>query len=997
MAPMSDDSTAPEAAKSSAEPRAVEGSAPAGPAPLEPPPAAAESGPPAGDESQSQASAQPGEAAPVAAPVAASVEAEAAPVEAAGAEAAPLEVLEGEALREAGRWSCWELLLLLILMFGSLLTYGALGLVMIDEANQSSRRVYAYYSLQDLDGPPALESPIELTPEEAAGRSLVTRRQAQEIKRGQLALARMVLIPPSREEQIAFIRKEAKRRAELARGSFGDVQERGMARLLGLATGLLLGSWLVWALLIPTLRALWGRVPFKFLFKYTLLSGNLLLVAALMFSGVLLFLRGGIEFLKFLTDPTRLLHEAAALQIGEHAEAIVDMGEGIRQHTIREMAGEQPMTALMRNGEAISKDLEPLVEFGRSLSWLTDVLSAMPALLTLVIALSFAWRLRGPMEEIARLGQDVATSGERRKTREVLLSAGVRFCWEIVLALFLLCLILGAGLLTGLALRAILAPAMSSTIDLTLLSMNYLIAAEGAQVGLVYLGLLSTVLLLIAGLGFPLVAMMLWGGKTQHVVRLVVADRAPLERFKRYLLLAPLAAAWLQLGPFVVAMACGGLAAYVVRVASPGVAYTSVAASVLLGLLLWVWPGRGIKALNYLARTKLAVDPNDPPSPVGSGVLFLRLCAAAAVTALVLSLVVWGASIAIRSASSQRAQVAFEALSNPPPPASLTPERSAALERVLALEAPSCALAAARAKLRGEPAGRCEHPDHAELRAEALASCRAREQDFELAFSGPAPLGTDWQEAVARFGGVQRALLLCAEGDPDAAWDWVIRGLRFLRLFERPGWTESWVRGFLGALSVRHASELLESGSRPSPAQRRELLSILNELDRPERDLADAEEWLRARGQVMTVNAMDDVEGASPEIRDYLSVYSNLGPVGRAYYAQERTAVLEAHRSLVDELRRSGGRGRVGVEFNFDVGLVSMLRLAEDMVGLRRLLLQLRAKLRLLRVGLEPEAPLPRDPWSSTGESLSLEGKVVSSRSYDGKLGTGDDAKLQLR
>jgi len=918
------------------------------------------------------------------------------PEGAAPAEPTPLEVLDAETLRAAGRWSCWELLLFLVLVGGCFLTYGALALAMLDEAS-SPPRIHDYYSLEDLEGPPALRSPVRLTPEEAAGRGLVTKRQAQEIREGQLALARMVLVPPSREDQIAFIRKESERRAQIARGSFGDVQEQGMERLLGLATGLLLGSWLVLLLLIPSVRVLRRRVPFKFLFKYVLLSGSLLLVAALLFSGVLLFLRGGIEFLKFLTDPTRLLHEATALQIGEHAEAIVDLGEGIREHTIREMAGQSPMTALLRNGESISKDLEPLVELGRSLTWLTDVLSAMPVVLTVVIALSFAWRLRGPMGEIAGLPQRVASSGDRGETRAVLLSAGVRFCWEIVLAILLLCLILAAGLLTGLALRAILAPAISSTLDLTLLSMNYLIAVEGAKVSFVYVGLLSTVALLVVGLGFPLLAMMLWGGKTQHVVRLVVADRAPLARFKRYLLLAPLAAGWLQLGPFLVALVCGGLAAYVVRSASPAVAYCSVAACVLLGLLLWAWPGRGVKALNYLARTKLAVDPNDPPSEVSSGVLFLRLCVGAAITGGALLLAIWGASAAITSTSADRAQAAFESLPEAPASVVLEPARAAALERVLALDAPKCALAAARAKLRGEPKPRCEHEDHAAIEAEVLASCRAVEADLELAFAGPLPLGPEWPEEMARLAKVQRALLLSSFADEASTWDFTIWGLRFLSCFERPGWTESWLRGFLGAFSIRHACELVEAGSSPSAAQRVELRRILTRLDQPARDLQDAEAWLRARGQVMAVDAMEDLEGASPEIRDYLFVYSHLGPVGRAYYSQERTAVLEFHRSLVDELRRTKGEGRVGVEFPFEVGLVSMLRLAEDVCALRRMLLQLRAKNRLLRVALDPKAPLPRDPWSSQGESVLLERGQVSTRSYDGKPGTGDDLVLKLR
>jgi hypothetical protein len=955
-------------------------------------PAAAEEAAPAAAEGAAPAAAEG--AAPAAAEGAAPQESQVAAPDK-EEEPAPLEIQDDETLRQVGRWSCLELFLLLLLWFACFLTYAGLALAMLDAAN-SPPTITRYYSVEDLDGPPVLESPVRLAPEEAAGRGLVTRRQAEEIRRGQKALARMVLVPPSREKQITFIRKEAKRRAEIARGSFGDVQERSLERLLGLAVGLLLGSWLVLALLIPTLRRLWGQVPFKFLLKYSLLSGTLLLVAALLFSGVLLFLRGGIEFLKFLTDPTRLLHEAAALQIGEHAEAIVDLGDEIREHTIRELAGDQPMTALLRNGEAISKDLEPLVDLAKSMTWLTDVLSAMPVLLTLVISLSFAWRLRGPMLEIARLPLRVASSGDRTATRAVLLSAGVRFCWEIVLAIFLLCLVLGAGLLTGLALRAILAPAMSSTIDLSLLSMKYLIAAEGARVSLVYIGILSTVFLLAAGLGFPLAAMMLWGGKTQHVVRLVVADRAPVGRFKRYLLLAPLAAAWLQLGPFVVSLACGGVAAYVVRSASPVVAYGVVAVSVLAGLVLWAWPGRGIRALDYLARTKLAVDPNDPPSPVSSGVLFLRLCGAAVVTFAILLLVVWGASNAIHSTSADRAQQTFAALPEPPPVPVLEPARAAALERVLELAAPNCALNAALAKLEGKAPDRCEHEDHAGVEAEVLAKCRALEGDFELAFAGPVPLGLDWQAELVRFGGVQRALLLCAFVDKTSPWDFVLRGFEYLRCFAGPGWSEAWARVFLGGRSLRFASELLEHGPEPTAAQRAKLLAALDRLDQPTRDLADAEAWLRARAELMPVDAMEDPEAAPEEVQAYLSVYSNMGPIGRAYYAQERTAVLEFHRVLVDELKQSKGEGRVGVEFPFEVGLISMLRLAEDAVMLRRSLLQIRAKNRLLRVGLDPKAPLPRDPWSSTGGSVQLKGGVVSSRSYDGQLGTPDDAKLEL-
>jgi hypothetical protein len=914
---------------------------------------------------------------------------------------ASAEIADLETLRSASAWSWWELLLLLVLFSAIAAVYGVLAIALIEEtAAPASPRVHVYLSIQDTAGAPVLSSLTPLDPETAAAKGLVSRRRAKEIERGKVSLAGLALVPPTREERIAFIREESAKRAASARGQFGSIEDGSADRLIGLAAGLLLASWLVLLGLIPSFRALRKRVPAKFLFKYLLLSGALLLVCALLFSGALLLLRSGIEFLKFLTDPVKMVHEVSALQVGAHAEAIVDMGDAVAEHSLRELANEEPMAALLRNGDVISMDLQPLVNVARGLTWINKVLSLVPGLITLIVALAFSWRLRKPMGEIARLPQDVSRTGERSQTHVVLLSAGVRFCWEIVLAVLLWCLVLGAGAITGFALRATLAPAVGSSLDLTLVSMNYLMATQGAYVSLVYVGLLASSTLMACGLVLPLVAMMLWAGKTQQVARLVVADRTPLGRFKRYLLLAPLAAAWLQLGPLLVALGCASLTAWLVRTASPAAALGLASLAVLVGLVLWAWPGRGVRALDYLLRTKLAPDPDAPSSSLSSAGLLLRLAVCALIVLLVVVGAVWGISSAIRAQSEARADAALQASALPPAPViALESVRLESLERLLRLEIAPCALSAVRAEREGATPRKCKHQDHREIVAECVASFVSAESDFDLALSGPLPIREGWRLEIQRTKGLARFLLMNTllepEGHPFHAWSAIDHLVRFLSCFKRAGWNEAWLRGFMGSRIFERAGDQLVK-SKPSAEQREALLGLLRDLDTPHKDVDDALAWLRDSGELLPANAMDDPSKAPLELQAVLEVYAKLGPVGRAHFSRERTAAFEHLRALADELARTQGEA-LGVTPPAPAGETAFLRWSQDVCALRRLLLNARARNRLLRVALDPKAPLPKDPWGRAGEILHVESQLRSSRGYDGKLGTSDDLVLNLR
>ena len=322
-------------------------------------------------------------------------------------------------------------------------------------------------------------------------------------------------------------------------------QEKAMGRF---STGLfffsLLGVLLVFRPVF-LLRKFPGRA--KTLFGYGLLSGGLFFLTVNLFATVLGLLRFAQGAAGRVTNPQVAILEASFDVLDRNADDLAELGPKLIEPSLHRLAqGDTDfVVVLLENLKSVKGDIQVIVAIAKAMKAFDGLLAWIPIVLTVVAVVTFALSAKDTLLAIVRLPETAASGGSARDVVRLVLR---RVKGELFATLCLVGVLTVLTILSGLALRAAVEPAVESFLSTLFLAAVYIQTAKVSSAVLFgSLALAASVLVLNLGVVMAATAGAL--GKLHKIFQRKFHDGVPLSAHGRFWKRAPVALATCFLFP----------------------------------------------------------------------------------------------------------------------------------------------------------------------------------------------------------------------------------------------------------------------------------------------------------------------------------------------------------------------------------------------------------------------------------------------------------------
>jgi hypothetical protein len=351
------------------------------------------------------------------------------------------------------------------------------------------------------------------------------------------------------------------------------------------------------------------------LFKYSGLAALTFIVTVNFFGGVVLGMRTAQGAIGSLTNPQLKVAEGFFDALDAKPDHYLPFAKDLFGPTLKSMSaggeGEQPIVALLENGQKLVKDAMVFKNVAGMVKKMDFVFAAIPIVLLLVTMLLFVLAIRPTLTEIVKMPGNVA-AGDAAAGKAAVKNAGKRVLGEVFATLCTVGVLVVLSLLATVVLGRLLAPALDLLIQYFATGVLYLQVKAGASTTLIFVSLFAVVLFLALNLAVIILGMAFFLGKTQKVFQARFHDKTPLRQHARF---------W-KWGTASV-LACLAIPVVYMLLAKVGIekladvfigsgedigwAKLFVVAPLILvvGFLVVFWAARGIKAIKFLFTYKV--------------------------------------------------------------------------------------------------------------------------------------------------------------------------------------------------------------------------------------------------------------------------------------------------------------------------------------------------------------------------------------------------------
>lgn len=322
-------------------------------------------------------------------------------------------------------------------------------------------------------------------------------------------------------------------------------QEKAMSRF---STGLFFFS-LLGVLLVFRPLYLAPKYPGKgkTLFGYGLLSGGLFFLTVNLFAMVLGLLRFAQGAAGRVTNPQSAIIEAAFDVLEKNADDLAELGPKLIGPSLNRLAqGDTDFVViLLQNLQTLKGNLGVILAIVKVMKSFDGLLAWIPIILTVVAVVTFAISAKDTLLAIVHLPETAAEGG---RAGDVVRMVFRRVKGELFATLCLVGTLAGLTILSGLALRASVEPAVESFLSTLFLAAMYIQTAKVSSLVLFgSLGLAALVLVLNLGVVMAGTAGVL--GKLHKIFQRKFHDGVPLSAHRQFWRRAPLALATCFLFP----------------------------------------------------------------------------------------------------------------------------------------------------------------------------------------------------------------------------------------------------------------------------------------------------------------------------------------------------------------------------------------------------------------------------------------------------------------
>jgi hypothetical protein len=360
------------------------------------------------------------------------------------------------------------------------------------------------------------------------------------------------------------------------------------------------------------------------LVKYSALAAFTFFITVNLFGGVLYAMK---------TAQTKVSGTAPNIAIAggffdtldDNAEQYLVMGKELFAPTLEQLTSkseEQPAVALIANGQKIVKDAMVFVNIAKMFKKVDFVFSMLPVILLVVTIVLFVLSIKPTLIEIIKLPA-AAAAGKGGAARDVVKRSVGRVRGEILASICALVVLFGLSLLSGFVMSRVARPALAAIIDYFTLGVDYLQFVPDASSTMVFLMLFSVIFFLVLNLLTLILSMSFYLSKTQKIFQARFNGGVPLGQHARFFQWGTPAVLLVQALPlgfvYIAQFGLDKINDHVTEGATTAgevnwkMAMLAGPLFLVVGYLVIFWAARGLKAIVFLQRYKVA-----PPRPLAA-------------------------------------------------------------------------------------------------------------------------------------------------------------------------------------------------------------------------------------------------------------------------------------------------------------------------------------------------------------------------------------------
>lgn len=362
------------------------------------------------------------------------------------------------------------------------------------------------------------------------------------------------------------------------------------------------------------------------LFKYSGLAAVTFFVTVNLFGAIVIGMRSAQGAVGNQTNPQLKLAAGFFDTLDHNAERYVNMGREVFAPTLESLKGdsdEQPAAVLLANGQKVVKKAMVFKTIAGYFKKVSFIFGMLPVVLLGVTLILFVLAIKPTLMEIIKLPATVAagTGGADGVVKRAMRRVG----GELVATICTLGVLIVLSMFAGFVMGKVVEPMLDTLITCFARALDYLQFVEDASAGMVGLMLFSVILALVFNLLVVILSMSFFLGRTQKIFQQRWNEGVPLAAHARWwkwgipsvLLALALPLVYLATAKVAVAAVERKIMASVTDAEKVNWTTLLMATPALLvvGFLVVLWAGRGLKAMGFLAKYKVKLGAAPAPAP----------------------------------------------------------------------------------------------------------------------------------------------------------------------------------------------------------------------------------------------------------------------------------------------------------------------------------------------------------------------------------------------